>query len=120
MKVLVVEGDPGLGWLWSQHIARLGPEVRLAATAEEATGILAEGPVDALVVNLMLEGGSALAVADMARFRCPGAKVIFVSSATFFSDGSIFGLVPNAAAFLPVHTRPEDLAAIVQHYGRPN
>jgi hypothetical protein len=36
--------------------------------------------------------------------------------ALFFSDGSIFNLVPNACGFFPAETPPEDLAAIIRHY----
>ena len=120
MKVLVVESDPRLGWVWSRHLERLGAEVRLVATADAAVADLSAHPCDAVVIDLMLEGQGALAVADIARFRRPEAKVIFVTNSTFFSDGSIFRLVPNAAAFLQADTPPEDLAVIVQHYARLN
>lgn len=120
MRVLVVESDPDLGWLWSRHIERLGVEVQQALTVDDAVAALSARVFDAVVIDLMLDRQGALAVADMAGFRSPGARVIFVTNTSFFSDGSIFRLVPNAAAFLQSDTPPEDLAAIVQHYARPH
>jgi hypothetical protein len=65
---------------------------------------------------LVIEGGSAFAVADFASYRRPDARVVFVTNTTFFSDGSIFQHIPNACAFVPTETPPEDLVAIVEHY----
>jgi hypothetical protein len=41
-----------------------------------------------------------------------------VTNSTFFSDGSLFNHIPNACAYVKMHTPPEDIAAIVDHYGR--
>jgi len=51
---------------------------------------LCGGIFDVIVLDLALEEGSALAVADFASYRHPDARVIFVTNASFFSDGSIF------------------------------
>ncbi len=74
------------------------------------------GDFDIIVLDLVLEDGSALAVADFASYRRPEARVIFVTNTTFFSDGSIFAHSPNACAFVQSETPPEDLAAMVEHY----
>jgi len=59
-----------------------------------------------------------MAVADYASYRQPEIKVIFVTSDSFFSDGSIFSYMANACAMVPTRTPPEDLAALVEHHGR--
>jgi len=118
MRVLIVEANPELGRVWSEHVARLGMETRLAGDADEASGILREKPVGAIVVDLDLPGAGAMAVADYAAYRRPEARVIFVTAQTFFSDGSIFGMSPNAAAFLSARIPPEDLAAVVEYHAR--
>ena len=68
------------------------------------------------MLDIVLSEGSALAVADFANYRCPRARVIFVTNTTFFSDGSIFAHSSNACAYVKTETPPEDLAAIVEHY----
>jgi len=72
---------------------------------------------DVIVLDLVLGEGSALTVGDVAFFRQPDANVIYVTDTTFFSDGSIFAHSANARAFIESNTPPQDLAAIVEHYG---
>lgn len=78
---------------------------------------LASREVDVIIMDLVLEEGAALAVSDYANFRRPKAQVIFVTNTTFFSDGSIFNHCSNARAFVQSATPPEDLVAMVAHYG---
>ena len=117
MRVLIVESNPALAGLWSRHLARQGAEIFIAESEHAALDALTEHPVDVIVLDLVLDNGSAFAVADIASFRQPLARVIFVTNTSFFSDGSIFQHIPNACAFLPSATSPEDLAAVVDHYG---
>lgn len=79
--------------------------------------LIAARPFDVIILDLVLATGSALAVADVAQFRQPDTSVIFVTDTSFFSDGSIFSIMPNARAFLPTRTPPDDLAAVVEYYG---
>lgn len=72
-----------------------------------------------IVLDLVLDHGSALAVADFASYRRPDSRVIFVTNTSFFSDGSIFAHSPNACAYVQSETPPEDLAAMVEHYAAP-
>lgn len=120
MQVLIVESRAPLAAIWSSHLERLGVTVRFAETAAEAIESLCLHPVDVIVLDLVLEGGNALTVADFAGYRRPDAKVIFVTDTDFFSDGSIFQVSPNAAGFWPIRARTEDLTALVEHHGRPN
>ncbi|RMD89786.1 MAG: response regulator [Alphaproteobacteria bacterium] len=117
MRVLIVESDAGLAGIWRAHLERQGAEVNVASTQEAAICLLREHVIDVIVLNLLLAEGSAFAVADFASYRQPAARVVFVTNSSFFSDGSIFRHIPNACAFLPTATPPEDLAAVVDHYG---
>ncbi len=118
MRVLIVESTPELAQLWSCHLARQGMEVLAAHDADAAVAAISHTDFDVIILDLILESGSALAVADYAQYRRPHSNVIFVTDTTFFSDGSIFSVTPNARAFVPSRTAPEDLAALVEHYGR--
>jgi DNA-binding response OmpR family regulator len=117
MRVLIVESNAGLGGLWQRHIAKPGVEVLRAETQAAAIEYLRGGSIAIILLNLVLPEGSAFAVADFASYRQPAAKVIFLTDTKFFSDGSIFQHMQNAAAFLPTETKPEDLAALVDYYG---
>lgn len=117
MNVLIVESRRELGVLWQRHLERQGATVSLVRGQDEAVEHLSDHSADIIVMDLVLDDGSALAVADFASYRHPEARVIFVTDTTFFSDGSIFNHSSNACAFVPAGTPPEDLAAMVEHYG---
>ncbi|MEM7295381.1 MAG: response regulator [Pseudomonadota bacterium] len=118
MRVLIVESDPNLGSLWARHLHSYDVDVNVAHSQDDAIGLLAEKSVDIIVLDIVIDGGSAFAVADYASYRHPDTRVIFVTRNTFFSDGSIFRHIPNACAYIGASTRPDDLAAMVEHYGR--
>jgi len=118
MRVLIVESSKALAEVWRSHLERQGMAVTAAATGDEACRRITTAPFDVIILDLVLSDGSAFAVADFARYRRPETNVIFVTDTAFFSDGSIFALMPNARAFVQSGTRPEDLAAMVEHYGK--
>ena len=116
MNVLIVEHERALSLLWRRHIERQGMRVWVAHSQDEAITRLMHHPVDVIILNLVLPDGSAFAISDFASYRCPSARVIFVTQNSFFSDGSIFALANNACALVQTHTPPEDLAALVEHH----
>lgn len=116
MHVLIVESRVELGALWRRHLVRLGARVTLAKDQDSAIAHLQDDEFQIIILDLVLDEGSALAVADYASFRQPDTRVIFVTNTSFFSDGSIFRHCANACAFLPSATPPADLAAMVEHY----
>ena len=117
MHVLIVEPSRELGRIWGRHLERMGAEVSLVHDQDGAIEVLRGRDVQVIVLNLLPEEGSAFAVADYASVARPDAKVVFVTSTSFFSDGSIFRHVPNARGFLGASTAPEDLAAMVDYWG---
>lgn len=117
MHVLIVESRSELGRLWQRHLARQGMDAVIVEDEAAAFDYLAGTEVDIIILDVVLAQGSALSVADYASYRQPNARVIFVSSSSFFSDGSIFAHAANARVFVPAGTPPEDLAAMVEHYG---
>ncbi|WP_420857460.1 response regulator [Marivivens marinus] len=119
MNILIVESNAALAAIWARHLERMGHRVDVAGTADDAVARIAEARPEVILINLVLEEGSALGVADYARIRCPDTNIVFVTDTRFFSDGSIFNFSPNARALVKAETDPDDLAAIVEHYGRP-
>ncbi|RKF14664.1 response regulator [Roseovarius spongiae] len=117
MNVLIVESNPNLGGLWQRHMQRQGMEVRLEQGQPGAIKALQTHAYDIIVLNLVIERGSALAIADFASYRHPDTQIVFVTDTSFFSDGSVFQLSANTRAFVQSDTPPEDLTAMVEHYG---
>ncbi len=116
-RVLIVESMSELGSLWQRHLERYGMDVHRVGTQDEATEFLQDNIVDIIVLDLVLSEGAAFAVSDYAQYCQPDARVIFVTNTTFFSDGSIFAHASNARAFVASDTPPDDLAAMIEHYG---
>ena len=106
--------------MWRRHLQRHKHEADIATDQETAIHMLSDRYYPIIILDVVLNDGSAIAVADYASYRHPDAKVIFVTNSSFFSDGSIFQLCANACAFLPSATQPEDLAAMVEHYAKVN
>ncbi len=117
LRVLIVQSNADLGALWSGHLERQGAAVTLALTADDALKALLRVNFHAIILDMVLSDGNALIVADIAAFRQPEANVICVTDSTFFSDGSIFAHSATARLMLRRETPPEELAAIVSHYG---
>lgn len=118
MDVLIVESDAALGAVWTRHLMRRGMQVQHELSHEAAVAALRAQRFDVIILNLVLRGASAFAIADVAAQLQPDTPVLFVTNTSFFSDGSIFGLCPNARAYLQSDMPPDDLTAMVEHYGR--
>mgnify|MGYP006292309709 CR=1 FL=1 len=118
MRVLIVESKRERAELWQRHLTRAGAEVVLATGQEDAARAILLQSLDVIVMNVLLAEGSAVAIADLAAYRRPEARVIFVSGSRFFSDGSIFELCSNAAALVQPNVPPDDLVALVEHHGQ--
>jgi DNA-binding NtrC family response regulator len=110
-----VQDNYDLGSIWARFLARNGVESRLATDTEQAIAALQEEDFDALVLEVVMPSGSSLAVADFAQFRKPDIPIIAVTKSSFFSDGSIFDLIPNARGFIRAPLRPSDLVAYIEH-----
>ena len=117
MQALIVESNPNLGRAWALALQSLGADVTLAIDGDEAARKINATKFDVIVLNVLLKAGSALAISDLASFRQPEANVVFVTSTTFFSDGSIFRHAGNARALVDIEMPAEDIASIVHHYG---
>lgn len=117
LQVLIVQSNGDLGNIWQRHLTRMGADVVLCLNADDALHALTQQEFHVIMLDLVLNRGNALTVADMASFRQPNANVICVTDTSFFSDGSIFSHSANARLMLRRETPPEELAAIVSHYG---
>ena len=118
MKILVIESNTTLGQICCRHLERLGNTVALAADEKQAIDMLWFSPFDVLVLDISTENASVLAISDFATYRNPDVAIIVVTANSFFSDGSIFELIPNARGYLHTPVQPDDLAALVEHYWR--
>ena len=116
--ILIVADSGELARIWDRHLQRQNNHVTIATSETEAIDALRDHEVGVVVLDLMLEDGSAFLIADYASYRQPNARIVFVTKTGFFSDGSLFKQVPNTAAILQANAAPSDVAEIVSYYGR--
>ena len=116
MKVLIVESECELRLIWQRALERLGVQVVLVTDQATAVQALRDQSFELIILDLVLENGSAFAISDFANYRRPAAQVMFVTNTSFFSDGSIFQHCSNACAYVQSATAPEDIAMMVTHY----
>jgi len=115
LRILIAQHNVELGKLWAGFLEREGIKVTLADSQSEALKQLRAQEFDALVLEMVLPDGGAIAIADFASYRLPDVPVITVNSSGFFSDGSIFQLLPNVHSVLQAPVKASDLAAVVSH-----
>lgn len=117
MQILIVQGNPDLAEIWARFLTRRGMDCTTAQDPAAAYAALRAQPFDAVVLDMELSGGGALEVADFAAYRNPEVPIIAVSARGFFSGGAVFELIPNARSVLNEPLRPDDMAALLEHYG---
>ncbi|HIP23455.1 MAG TPA: hypothetical protein EYG79_07685 [Rhodobacteraceae bacterium] len=115
MRVLIAQHNAELGRLWAGFLEREGIEATLVPSQSEALAQLRAQDFEALVLEMVLPDGGAIAIADFAAYRMPDVPVITVNSSSFFSDGSIFQLLPNVHSVMQAPVEGKDLAAMVSH-----
>jgi DNA-binding NtrC family response regulator len=116
MRVLIVEENLHRGALWKRFLERSDAKVDLVSTTEEATSALSCRSYDSLVINIAMANAAILAISDLASYRNPDIAIVTVTSGSFFSDGSIFKMIPNACGCVGGDVLPMDLVEIVSYY----
>jgi DNA-binding response OmpR family regulator len=117
VRILIVEPNRDLAGIWARFLAGQGMSCTIAGSDAEARDALRTSRFDAVVLDMEMPGGGALAVADFATYRDPEVPIIAVTARGFLSDSAIFELIPNARGLLRAPLQPEDMAALVEHYG---
>ena len=117
MHVLIMEERLNRGEIWKSFLERSGASVTHVTNSTAATAALNCHEYDALVINIAMSNSAILAVSDLAGYKYPDIAIITVTSGSFFSDGSIFKMIPNACGCVGGDIPPQDLAEIVDHYG---
>ena len=115
MRVLIAQQNAELGKLWAGFLEREGFATTVVTSQNEALTQLRAQEFDALILEMVLPDGGAIAIADFAAYRMPDVPVITVNSSSFFSDGSVFQLMPNVQSVMQAPVEGKDLAAMVSH-----
>lgn len=78
-RMLVVDDEEGICRCLEQFFTVRGFEVRTAFSGEDAMSRLDEGPVDVVLIDILLPGIHGLEVLKHAKGRYPKARVIMIT-----------------------------------------
>ncbi len=111
-RIVVVDDDPGIRDVVHEFLTRHGYEVETAADSGELTRALARGPVDLVVLDVMLPGEDGLAICR--RLAAGSGPAVIMLSAMGEETDRIVGLELGADDYLPKPCNPRELLARVR------
>jgi two-component system OmpR family response regulator len=110
--VAVVDDDRELRGLLTANLLRNGFRVTEAASAREMDAVLRAGPVDLVILDIMMPGESGLAACR--RLRRAGGPPVVLFSACGEEDDRVLGLETGASHYLPKPCSARELIATVR------
>lgn len=111
-RILMVDDDPGIRDVVSDFLGMHGYSVATAGDAREMERALAQGPVDLIVLDVMLPGEDGLAICR--RLSVEGGPPIIMLSAMGEDTDRIVGLELGADDYLSKPCNPRELLARVR------
>ena len=112
-RILMVDDDPGIRDVVSDFLGRHGYKVETAADATEMERVLERGPVDLIVLDVMLPGEDGLAVCRRMTTTDNAPPIIMLSAMGEDTD-RIVGLELGADDYLAKPCNPRELLARVR------
>jgi two-component system OmpR family response regulator len=118
-RILMVDDDPGIRDVVSDFLGKHGYKVSTAADAREMEQVLERGPVDLIVLDIMLPGEDGLAVCRRIASTESGPPIIMLSAMGEDTD-RIVGLELGADDYLAKPCNPRELLARIRAVLRRN
>ena len=111
-RVLMVDDDPGICDVVADFLGKHGYQVETAADAREMDQVLARGPVDLIVLDVMMPGEDGLSICR--RLAGSDGPPIIMLSAMGEDTDRIVGLELGADDYLAKPCNPRELLARVR------
>src|SRR4051794_18456638 len=111
-RIIVVDDDTGIRNVIRDYLGEHGYQVEAAASAKELDQLLAHGPADLIVLDVMMPGEDGLAVCR--RLTAERGPAIIILSALGDDADRILGLELGADDYLPKPCNPRELLARVR------
>src|SRR3954468_15648069 len=111
-RILMVDDDPGIRDVVSEFLGRHGYTVETAGDARGMEQVLARGPVDLIVLDVMMPGEDGLSICR--RLAAANGPPVIMLSAMGEETDRIVGLELGADDYLPKPCNPRELLARVR------
>jgi len=111
-NILVVDDDAGLREQIAEYLQEHGYVLHAAGDARGMEAVLAEAPIDLIILDLMLPGEDGLSICR--RVAGPGGPAVVMMSAMADEVDRVLGLELGADDYLPKPCSPRELLARVR------
>jgi len=78
--VLIVDDEPNMRWVLQEALGKAGYHTHAAASGEEALALLAETPIDLIILDLKMKGMDGLATLRQIHARWPQLLVLILTA----------------------------------------
>ncbi|WP_349742214.1 response regulator [Roseateles cavernae] len=112
--ILIVDDDPEIRSLLGEYLRRQGLRVSAAADARQLRAVLAQGPVDLIVLDLMLPGEDGLSLCRDLRARDVEPVPVLMLTARSDESDRILGLEMGADDYLTKPFAARELLARIR------
>jgi two-component system OmpR family response regulator len=112
-RILMVDDDPGIRDVVSEFLGQHGYQVETAGDGRAMEQALARGPVDLIVLDVMMPGEDGLSICRRLTAQ-PGGPAIIMLSAMGEDTDRIVGLELGADDYLPKPCNPRELLARIR------
>jgi two-component system OmpR family response regulator len=112
-RILMVDDDPGIRDVVSEFLGQHGYQVETAGDARGMEQVISKGPVDLIVLDVMMPGEDGLSICRRLTAQ-PGGPAIIMLSAMGEDTDRIVGLELGADDYLPKPCNPRELLARIR------
>jgi two-component system response regulator MprA len=113
MRVLIVDDDEALVRSAARTLRQAGMDVVTALSGDEALERLAEGTIDAALLDLMMPRMNGIEVVRALEKRAPGVRIVLTSSFPL-SIGQLDRMGLAGVRFLPKPATPDEMLKAVR------
>ena len=115
MRVLLLEDDQQLSFLWREVFDDLGLECVAVTNISDAMGHVLRGNFDLYVLDLFLEDGNSLSLSDWIATRAPDVPILMLTGSQVMPNGEHVDLAAGVTWMLRKPISTADFRAYVEH-----
>lgn len=115
LNVLILENDADLCLILTEALTDEGHDVVVCHTLSEGIDRVSEHVFDVLLLDVFLDIGTSLGVANYGSFASPGTQIIFMSGSSRIDGNELYEKCRDTAYFFRKPVQLADLLDVIRH-----